>query len=65
MPEDDIIREIRKSREEFAARFNYDTAAMIRYLQEQERLHADGQVFIDPPPRPAKKSPPADRRQAG
>ena len=34
---DEIVQEIRKEREEHAARFNYDIEAIWRDLKEQER----------------------------
>lgn len=34
---DEIVQEIRKEREEHAARFNYDLEAIWRDLKEQER----------------------------
>lgn len=34
---DEIVKEVRRIREEFAARFNYDLNAMYRYLKQQER----------------------------
>lgn len=34
---DSIVEEIRKEREEHAARFNYDVEAIWRDLKEQER----------------------------
>jgi hypothetical protein len=38
MRTDEIVQEIRKEREEHAARFNYDLEAIWRDLKEQERL---------------------------
>lgn len=34
---DEIIDEIHKHREEFAAKFNYDIDKMFKYLREQEK----------------------------
>jgi len=34
---DPIVEEVRKARDEYAARFNYDLAAMVRDLREKER----------------------------
>jgi hypothetical protein len=34
MSPDPIVAEIRQIREEFASRFNYDTGAILKYLQE-------------------------------
>jgi hypothetical protein len=36
MWEDPIVAEVRKARDEYAARFNYDLAAMVRDLKRQE-----------------------------
>jgi hypothetical protein len=33
---DEIVEEIRKTRDEYAARFNYDLAAIYKDLQEQQ-----------------------------
>ena len=35
--EDEIIKEIHKYREEFAAKFDYDINAMFEYLREQQQ----------------------------
>lgn len=34
---DEIVAEVRRIREEFAARFNHDLDAMFRYFKEQAR----------------------------
>lgn len=34
---DPIVDEVRKARDEYAARFNYDLVAMVHDLREQER----------------------------
>lgn len=35
---DPIVEEVRKNREEFAARFNFDLRAMGKALQEREKV---------------------------
>jgi hypothetical protein len=49
MWEDPIVAEIRRIREEYAARFNYDLWAMYEDLKEQERK--SGRKFVSHPPR--------------
>jgi hypothetical protein len=56
MWEDPIVAEIRRIREEYAARFNYDLWAMYEDLKEQERK--SGRKFVSYPPR---RIPPEDR----
>lgn len=34
---DPIVEEVRKARDEYAARFNYDLVAMVADLREQEK----------------------------
>jgi hypothetical protein len=46
--DDEVLAELRQSREEFAARFNYDFNAIGRYLREQERRHPPGRVVSVP-----------------
>lgn len=48
---DPIVAEIRQIREEFAARFNYDTGAILRYAQERDAA-GDREVIRRPPRRP-------------
>lgn len=48
MWEDPIVNETRAAREELAARFNHDMAALCRYLREKEREHADRVVTLEP-----------------
>lgn len=49
MKDDPIVAEIRKIREEHAAKFNYDLWAMYEDLKEQERK--SGRRFVSYPPR--------------
>lgn len=51
MWEDPIVKETRAAREELAARFSHDLAALCRYLREKEREHPDRVVTL-PPRRP-------------
>jgi hypothetical protein len=50
MTGDPIIDEIRKFRDEHAAKFNYDIGAIVRDLQERQR--AGGRQIISPPATP-------------
>ena len=54
--EDPILSQIRRIREEHAARFNYDLWAIYEDLKEQERK--SGRKFVSYPPR---RIPPAER----
>jgi hypothetical protein len=42
---DEVAREIRRCKEEFAARFNHDIDAMYRYLKEEEQ--GNGRQYIN------------------
>ncbi len=48
---DPIVEEVRKSRDSYAKRFNYDLDAIFRDLKEKERC--SGRVVV---PCPAKKA---------
>jgi len=48
MWEDPIVKETRAAREELAARFNHDLAALCRYLREKEREHPERVVMFEP-----------------
>jgi hypothetical protein len=48
MWEDPIVKETRAAREELAARFDHDLAALCRYLREKEREHPDRVVTLAP-----------------
>lgn len=50
MSPDPIVAEIRQIRDEFAARFNYDTAAILKYAQERDA--GGNRKVIRLPPRP-------------
>ncbi|MEO5349182.1 MAG: hypothetical protein H7836_06025 [Magnetococcus sp. YQC-3] len=48
MRNDPILEEVRKNREEFAARFNFDLDAMVKSLQESERTSGRQVVSFAP-----------------
>ena len=48
MRNDPILDEVRKNREEFAARFNFDLDAMVKSLQESERASGRQVVSFAP-----------------
>jgi len=50
MIDDPIVAEIRKYREDFAKRFNYDIAAMVEYLRGQEQRHPERLTSLSPKP---------------
>ena len=50
MIEDDIMREIRATRDNFAAEHNYDVRAMVAALRAEEA--ASGRLVVSFPPRP-------------
>ena len=47
--EDPIVEEVRRIRDEHAARFNYDLNAIFRDLKEQQRT--SGRIYVSLPPR--------------
>ncbi len=53
---DPIVEEVRRVREEYAARFNYDLDAIYRDLKEQEKL--SGRTYVS---FTAAKTPPAPK----
>lgn len=55
---DPIVEEIRKHREQYAARFNYDLAAICNDLRE--RQIACGLEVVSRPPKRVPKSEPAN-----
>ena len=50
MWKDPIVEEIRKLRDEYAAKFNYDLAAIFRDLQQKQKN--SGREFVSLAPRP-------------
>lgn len=53
MQPDPIVEEVRKVRDAYAKRFNYDLDAICRDLQEKQRL-GKRRVISLPPKRPRK-----------
>jgi len=53
MQSDPIVDEVRKARDEYAKRFNYDLDAICRDLQEKQRLSHKKAISL-PPKRPKK-----------
>lgn len=52
---DDIVEQIRKVREEHAAKFNYDLAAIFQDIKEQEK-QSGREVILLPPKKPVQLS---------
>ena len=52
MIDDPIVAEVRKARDEHAAKFNYDLDAIFRDLKEKERT--SGRKYVRYPPRSVK-----------
>lgn len=50
MINDPIVEEVRRIREEYAARFDYDPAAIAEDLKEQRKHYADRLVSLPPKP---------------
>ncbi len=51
--DDPVVQEVRQAREAYAARFNYDLAAMIADLQRRtEEARRAGREVVSRPPRP-------------
>jgi len=64
MAKDPIVEEVRRIRDQYAARFNYDLEAIYRDLKERERRGEFSVVYRRPrPPRTGARSQP-QRRQA-
>ena len=59
---DPIVEEVRKTREEHAARFDYDLEKIFQDLKEQER-QSNRKVVSLPPKRPLEVA--ADQASAG
>jgi len=53
MRDDPIVEEVRRIREEYAKRFDYDLRAMAEDLREREQEHPDRLVTF--PPKPARQ----------
>ena len=63
MTPDPILEELHKVREQFAARFNYDIAAMVAYLREQQQLEKDHPIVSFAQPRNDAEEPATDATQ--
>lgn len=63
MNTDPIIEELHQVRERFAARFNYDVAAMVAYLREQQQKEKDHPVVSFAQPRSDAEEPATDATQ--
>lgn len=55
MQDDPIVEEVRRIREAYAAKFNYDLEAIFQDLKQQER--ESGRTFVSFPPRRISKPP--------
>ena len=56
MIHDPIVDEVRRAREEYAKRFNYDLDAICRDLQEKQSCK--GKKVVSFPPKPAAQTAP-------
>ena len=56
MWEDPIVAEVRRVREEYAARFNHDIKAICRDARQKDKESGDKVVTL--PPRPVATTPP-------
>ncbi len=63
MIEDPIVEEVRRVRDEYARRFNYDLDAICGDLKEKER--ASEREVLSLPPKPARKSKTAEDMPGG
>ena len=48
MNDDDVLREVRTARDEYCRQFEYDLAAIVRDLREQERAGGRWVVRLAP-----------------
>lgn len=48
MTDDPIVAEVRKARQEHAARYNYELPAIFAALKQQEKLHPAPEVSFAP-----------------
>jgi hypothetical protein len=60
--DDPIVAEVRRAREEYAAHFNYDLAAIVEDLQRRQAT--SGLTYASPPPR-TPHAQPAPAKKAG
>jgi hypothetical protein len=54
MLSDPIVEEVRRAREEYAKRFNYDLRVIAASLQKQEQQHAERLASF--PPKSSRKA---------
>ena len=55
MMDDPIVQEVRQARQAYAARFNYDLAAMVADLRRRtEEARRAGREVVSLPPRPVE-----------
>ena len=54
MPDDPIVDEIRRNREDYASRFDFDIDAMVDDVQRRQT--SDGRPVVRRPPRPVDKT---------
>jgi hypothetical protein len=56
MQADPIVEEVRRARQEYAARFGYDLRAVAADLREREQRHPERLVSFPPKPARGKKT---------
>ena len=61
MPKDPIVEEVRRIRQQYAARFNYDLAAIFRDLKE--RQDSGEFIVVNRKPRRPIVRPPTQKRR--
>lgn len=54
MIHDPVVEEVRRIRQEYAARFNYDPSAMAADLKKKRQRYAERLVSL--PPKPARRN---------
>jgi hypothetical protein len=62
MAKDPIVKEVRRIRQQYAARFNYDLAAIFRDLKD--RQHRGEFIVVSRKPRRPIIRPPTQKRRA-
>jgi hypothetical protein len=65
MAKDRIVEEVRRIRDEYAARFNYDLDAIYRDLKDREQRGEFSVVYRRPRPPRRQPRPQRRRRAAG
>jgi len=56
MQADPIVEEVRRAREDYAARFGYDLRAVAADLRRLEQQHPERLVTFPPKPAPRRKT---------